>query len=68
MKVIHLSTSDFQGGAAIATYRIHQALLEENVNSKILVDYKYLDDVNVIGPQNIISKVLIRTNNRCGLY
>jgi len=29
MKIIHLSYSDINGGAAIAAYRIHHALLKK---------------------------------------
>ena len=61
LKIIHLSTSDFQGGAARATYRIHQSLLEENINSKMLVEYKYLNDSNIIGPNNLFSKAFIKS-------
>ena len=37
MKVLHISTSDRQGGAAIAAYRLNEALQNEGVDSKMLV-------------------------------
>lgn len=37
MKVLHISTSDRQGGAAIAAYRLNEALQNEGVASKMLV-------------------------------
>ena len=37
MKVVHLTFRDRDGGAAIATGRIHQALLRAGVDSKIFV-------------------------------
>lgn len=40
MKVLHISTSDRQGGAAIAAYRLNEALQNEGVDSKMLV-YHY---------------------------
>jgi len=40
LKVVHISTSDFGGGAAIAAYRLHRALLKENIDSEMLVKYK----------------------------
>ncbi|GGC06855.1 glycosyl transferase [Marinobacterium zhoushanense] len=44
MKVLHVSTYDIYGGAARAAYRLHEALLNENVDSKILVQSKSGDD------------------------
>lgn len=35
MKVLHISTSDRQGGAAIAAYRLNEALQNECKQSKI---------------------------------
>lgn len=35
MKVLHISTSDRQGGAAIAAYRLNEALQNEGKQSKI---------------------------------
>jgi glycosyltransferase involved in cell wall biosynthesis len=40
MKILHLSTSD-SGGAGIAAVRLHQGLLKQNINSKILTLYQY---------------------------
>lgn len=48
MKVVHLSTSDINGGAARAAYRLHNALLNEGVESQILVQEKISDDYTVI--------------------
>lgn len=38
MKVLHLNFSDLTGGAAIASYRLHQGLLAQNIDSKMLVE------------------------------
>jgi glycosyltransferase involved in cell wall biosynthesis len=38
MKVLHINQSDIDGGAAIAAYRLHQGLLDHQVQSKLLVD------------------------------
>lgn len=48
LKVVHLSASDFNGGAAIAAFRIHIAQLKSGINSKFLVQSKYSDNPNVI--------------------
>ncbi|MBD2254578.1 glycosyltransferase family 4 protein [Nostoc parmelioides] len=37
MKILHINQSDTGGGAAIAGYRLHQALLKQGVESKLLV-------------------------------
>jgi glycosyltransferase involved in cell wall biosynthesis len=47
MKVLHLSTFDTVGGAARATYRIHQSLQMTGVNSQMLVQYKKGNDLSV---------------------
>ncbi len=47
MKVLHVNTHDVSGGAARAAYRLHQALLSVNVDSRMLVQYKKSDDQTV---------------------
>lgn len=49
MKVLLLGTNDIQGGAARASYRLHQGLQAIGVNSQMLVQTKYSDDRTVIG-------------------
>ncbi len=44
MKVIHISSSDLSGGAAIAAFRINKALNKIGVNSRLLVQQKSSDD------------------------
>lgn len=58
MKVLIVNTSDTQGGAARAAYRLHRALLIEGIDSKMLVQYKKSDDFTVIGPKTWIQKIL----------
>ncbi len=50
MNPLLINTFDNQGGAAIATYRIHRALRTIGVDSKLLVQVKKTDDLSVIGP------------------
>ena len=48
MKIIHLSTSDLNGGAAIAAYRIYKAQLKNsNINSQFMVQRKKSNDDTV---------------------
>jgi len=48
LKVVHLSISDINGGAAIAALRIHSAQLKTGIDSKLLVQSKLSDNSNVI--------------------
>lgn len=48
MRVLHLTNSDFGGGAAIAVLRLHHALMEQNVESQILVARKRTHHSGVI--------------------
>ena len=57
MKVLHISTSDIQGGAARAAYRLHQGLQNINVDSQMLVRAKNSLDSNVIAKQDALTKV-----------
>ena len=48
MKILIVNLSDIDGGAARAAYRLHKALLTEDVNSKMLVQNKFTDDFTVL--------------------
>lgn len=56
MKILIVNTSDIQGGAARASYRLHRALLAENIDSQMLVQSKASDDFTVLGPQTKFQK------------
>lgn len=58
MNLLILNTFDSQGGAAIATYRLHSGLRSIGVNSLMLVQGKKTDDRSVIGPSTKWQKVL----------
>ncbi len=58
MQVLHLSTSDISGGAAIAAYRLHQGLQHLGVTSQMLVGKKSSDDRTVFAPKSNFSKAL----------
>lgn len=40
MKIVHITFTDFGGGAAIAAYRLHRAMLKNGVDSRMLVARK----------------------------
>ncbi len=48
LKVVHLSISDINGGAAIAALRINNAQLKSGIDSHFLVQLKLSDSSNVI--------------------
>lgn len=57
MKPIILNTSDIEGGAARAAYRLHKGLRSIGLDSQMLVQTKSSDDHTVVGPQTKIQKV-----------
>ena len=64
MKVLHLSTSDVNGGAARAAYRLHQGLLDCGIKSYMLSQYKDTSVDEISGPKSNPNKAiaLIRTS------
>ncbi len=56
MKVTLLGTHDIGGGAHIAAYRLHRALLGKGVDSKYCVAVKRTDDFTVIGPTTYLKR------------
>jgi glycosyltransferase involved in cell wall biosynthesis len=56
MKIVMVNTSDIEGGAARAAYRLHRSLLVEGLDSQMLVQSKASDDFTVIGPGTKIQK------------
>jgi glycosyltransferase involved in cell wall biosynthesis len=58
MRILLLSASDLQGGAGRASYRLHNSLLEANVDSHMLVQRKKSSDNKVIGPSSRINQII----------
>lgn len=56
MKILLLSTTDIEGGAARATYRLHRGLQQMGISSQMLVQRKFSDDSTVFGPTSKIAK------------
>lgn len=52
MKVLIVSNSDFEGGAARAAYRLHQGFKTIDIHSQMLVQVKKSDDKDVIGEKS----------------
>jgi glycosyltransferase involved in cell wall biosynthesis len=57
MKVLHLSTSDIEGGAARAAYRLHQGLQTVGVTSQMLVRAKDSVDRAVVSEKTLLTKL-----------
>lgn len=60
MNILTVNTTDIQGGAARAAYRLHKALIAAGVNSQMLVQTKASDDHTVIGFQSKVRKGIAR--------
>ncbi len=58
VNLLILNTFDNQGGAAIATYRLHRGLRSIGINSHVMVQSKNTDDYSVLGPITKWQKVL----------
>lgn len=58
MKILLINSSDINGGAARATYRLHQALLDNHINSQLLVQSKISDDYTVLSERTKIKRAL----------
>ena len=58
MKVLHIGYSDSNGGANIAMMRLHQSLIKQNIDSKVLVAEKLSDDPNVFGPTKSLEIII----------
>lgn len=58
MKILHVNESDIVGGAARAAYRLHIALLKNEVDSKMLVHNKLSDEFSIIGSTTNKNKIV----------
>ena len=70
-KVIHLSTSDSGGGAARAAYRIHRALVEHGIDSRMRVLESGTGDDRVTAgatPKSIVDRLSLKLYNRWQVY
>ncbi|NOZ71016.1 MAG: glycosyltransferase [Chloroflexi bacterium] len=47
MNIVHINLADHHGGAAMAAFRLHQAMRRAGHDSRMLVWRKYTDDPNV---------------------
>ncbi|WP_346291210.1 glycosyltransferase family 4 protein [Sphaerothrix gracilis] len=64
MKSLILSTSDIEGGAARAAYRLHQGLRSVGAPSQMLVRAKLSRDRSVIAEKSLLTKLGPQMNGR----
>ena len=57
LNILHVNYYDKLGGAAIAVNRIHNSLLSNDINSKIIVANKITTDENIIGPSSTLEEI-----------
>ena len=57
MKILHLSTSDTDGGAARAAFRLHQGLLNAGLNSMMLVRAKFSGIPSILSNKTITAQL-----------
>lgn len=69
MKILHINQSDITGGAAIATYRLHQGLLNQGIDSRLLVDIVTTNSerVSKVPPKGRTDFQLYRLTRKLGL-
>lgn len=67
MKVIQINYSDISGGAARAAYRIHHALRESGVDSRMWVNSATAGDWTVQCPEGKVDRVLAKLRPSIGV-
>ncbi len=68
MRVVHLSTYDTAGGAALAAHRLHLRLVESGVESTMLVRRRHGAAGGVLEPQGYVAKVGVRLKRRLEIW
>lgn len=56
MKILMVNTYDIRGGAARSTMRTYQALRSQGVDVKLMVQNKWGDDDDILGPKGAFAK------------
>jgi hypothetical protein len=68
MKILHISLSDLYGDAARAGYRLHRALIEAGLMSRMWVQHKVSDDWTVKGREGKAQRVIVPARKNLGAY
>ncbi len=65
MRVVHLSAYDLFGGAGQAAFRLHVALRESGVDSRMMVRRRDSDRDDITAPGGALMKLWLRVQRRC---
>ena len=68
MKILQVNYSDTVGGAALAVNNLHNYLIKNKIDSKMLVVDKNINDKNIIGPKNKLEKFSFNFRSRLIKY
>lgn len=68
MKILHVSYGDLGGGAARASYRLHRALIDAGVVSRMWVQRKVSDDWTVTGRDGRGQRAIVSARGVLGVY
>ncbi len=68
MRILTVNSSDLDGGAARAAYRLHQGLLGIGLDSRMLVQSRSSDDRRVQGPDSAFEKIMARVRPTLDLH
>lgn len=68
MKILHISHSDLGGGASRAAYRIHHALIDAGLMSRMWVQRKLSDDWMVRGRHGRGQSAIVSARGTLGTY
>ena len=68
MNPLLLNTYDNVGGAAIATYRLHRGLRSINVDSRLLVMRKEMDDPDVLAKKEAATQWCVYASDHAATY
>jgi len=60
LKIVIVSSSDLYGGAARAAYRLHRSLINNDIDSTMVVQNKVSNDYTVIGPSSKLGTLINR--------
>ena len=60
MKILIVNHFETTGGAAKAAKRLHRSLLDEGVNSNMLVSKKKTDDETVVSPDTFFMRIVVK--------
>ncbi|WP_042341658.1 glycosyltransferase family 4 protein [Calothrix sp. PCC 7507] len=68
MNILHINQSDISGGAAIAGYRLHEGLIKQGIDSKLLVGNVKTDSdrVAAVPSRTYVDKLICLATSRIG--